>query len=56
MPYFEEVCELFRADRRFKEVEPYVPGEEERTDFERWYIRQGEIGRLSVEKAGWRIV
>jgi tRNA (guanine-N7-)-methyltransferase len=50
LPYYEAVCELFRADGRFKEVAPYVPAEEERTDFELWYIREGSIGRLSVEK------
>lgn len=49
-PYFEEVRELLRADARFREAEPYVPSEVERTDFELWYIRQGEIGRHSVEK------
>ena len=50
MPYFEEVCALFRADARFREVDPYIPNEQERTDFELWYIRQGEVGRMSVEK------
>lgn len=50
IPYFEQVRDLLKADARFVEVEPYVPSEVERTDFELWYIRQGEIGRFSVEK------
>jgi len=52
MPYFEEVRELFNVDARFREIDPYIPPEEERTDFELWYIQRGEIGRCSVERAG----
>ena len=49
-PYFEAVKRLFRDDSRFAEIEPFVPSDEERTDFERWYIEHGPIGRLSVIK------
>lgn len=49
-PYFEAVRELFQNDRRFREIEPFVPTEEEQTDFERWYIERVSIGRLSVAK------
>jgi len=50
LPYCEEVRGLLAADKRFSETEPYVPTENERTDFELWYIRRGEIGRCSVRK------
>lgn len=50
LPYYEAVKDLFRNDRRFREIEPFVPTEEEQTDFERWYIDRGPIGRLSVAK------
>jgi hypothetical protein len=30
---------------------PFVPPEDEQTDFERYYIGQKSIGRLSVRKA-----
>ncbi len=49
-PYYEAVRALFRADPRFRETSPFVPAAEERTDFERWYIERGLIGRLSVTK------
>lgn len=50
IPYYEAVRELFRADPHFREVAPFVPSEEEQTDFERWYIQHGPVGRLSFEK------
>lgn len=49
-PYYETVRSLFQADARFKETAPYLPTEEEQTDFERWYVRQGPVWRLSVIK------
>ncbi|HPJ56654.1 MAG TPA: tRNA (guanosine(46)-N7)-methyltransferase TrmB [Kiritimatiellia bacterium] len=50
-PYFEQLSDIFAADARFAAVEPFVPGEDEQTDFERYYIGQKTIGRLSVVKA-----
>lgn len=49
-PYYDAVHALFEADARFKETAPYLPAEEEQTDFERWYIRQGPVWRFSVVK------
>ncbi len=50
LPYYEEVRELLLADARFESIDPFVPTEEEQTDFERYYVRHGEIGRISVRK------
>ncbi len=52
LPYFEEIRKTLTSDSRFTEVEPFVPAESEQTDFERWYIQRGPIGRCSVQKVG----
>ena len=39
------------GDSRFAAVAPFVPPEDEQTDFERYYIDSKPIGRLSVQKA-----
>ncbi|MDD2240329.1 MAG: tRNA (guanosine(46)-N7)-methyltransferase TrmB [Kiritimatiellae bacterium] len=49
-PYFEQLSAIFAADARFAPVPPYVPPEDEQTDFERYYIGQKPIGRLSVRR------
>ena len=51
LPYFEQLSGIFAADARFAPVAPYVPPEDEQTDFERYYIASKPIGRLSVRKA-----
>ena len=51
LPYFEQLSEIFAGDARFAPVAPYVPPEDEQTDFERYYIASKPIGRLSVRKA-----
>lgn len=51
LPYFEQLSGVFAADARFAPVAPYVPPEDEQTDFERYYIASKPIGRLSVRKA-----
>lgn len=51
LPYFEQLSEVFAGDARFGAIEPFVPPEDEQTDFERYYIGQKPIGRLSVRKA-----
>ena len=51
LPYFEQLSGVFAADPRFAPVAPYVPPEDEQTDFERYYVGQKPIGRLSVRKA-----
>jgi tRNA (guanine-N7-)-methyltransferase len=50
-PYYDAVRELFCADSRFQVTDPFIPSDDEQTDFERWYIQRGPIGRLSVVKA-----
>ena len=50
LPYFEQLSGVFAADARFAPVAPYVPPEDEQTDFERYYIESKPIGRLSVRK------
>ena len=50
LPYFERLSEIFAGDARFAPVAPYVPPEDEQTDFERYYVATKPIGRLSVRK------
>lgn len=52
LPYYEEIKAILDADARFRPVEAFVPGPEEQTDFERWYITRGPIGRCSYERLG----
>lgn len=52
LPYFEQLSEVFAGDARFEPIAPYVPPEDEQTDFERYYIASKPIGRLSVRRAG----
>ena len=49
-PYFEQLSEIFLGDSRFVPVEPFVPPEDEQTDFERYYVGQKHIGRLSLRR------
>ena len=51
LPYFEQLSGIFAADARFAPIEPFVPPEDEQTDFERYFIGSKPIGRLSVRKA-----
>lgn len=51
LPYFEQLSGIFAGDARFAPVAPYVPPEDEQTDFERYYVATKPIGRLSVRKA-----
>lgn len=50
LPYFEQLSAIFAGDARFAPVAPYVPPEDEQTDFERYYVESKPIGRLSVRK------
>ncbi len=50
LPYFEEVRDILRQDRRFEEVPPFVPAPEEQTDFELYYAKRVRIGRLSLRR------
>ncbi len=50
-PYFEQLVGVFAGDARFAPADPYIPPEEEQTDFERYYIGAKSIGRLSLRKA-----
>ena len=49
LPYFEEIHELLRGDKRFSEVGAFEPSDEERTDFELVFSHK-EIGRCSFRK------
>lgn len=49
--YFEEIHALLLSDARFEPIPTFVPREEERTDFERVFLTQGQpIGRCSFRK------
>jgi tRNA (guanine-N7-)-methyltransferase len=47
--YAVEVAKLFRKDERFDEIDPFVPSEDERTDFEIVFTGK-PIGRVSIRK------
>ena len=49
LPYFEEIAEILRSDDRFEEIPPFIPDEEEKTDFELLFAHK-QIGRISVRK------
>lgn len=49
LPYFEGVKEIMDRDARFEGVDAFVPSEEERTDFELYYL-----GRTPIGRASWR--
>ena len=50
LEYFEQALALLQADARFEAVEPFVPSEEETTDFELIFAGQGKpIGRCSFK-------
>lgn len=46
LPYFDEVSALLQADKRFIEETPFMPTDDERTDFELMFIEK-PIGRCS---------
>lgn len=50
LPYFGEIASIVADDPRFELVPPFLPAEEERTDFELLFIEQKPIGRLSFRK------
>lgn len=49
-PYFEEIEDLLRNDERFLLTAPFVPSEEEQTDFEMYYAGKKAIHRCSVAR------
>ena len=51
LPYFEQLSAVFAADARFAPIAPFIPPEDEQTDFERYYVESKPIGLLSVRKA-----
>lgn len=50
IPYYEEMEALLEQDGGFRRVETLVPERHERTEFERYYVRHGKIGRLSFQR------
>lgn len=49
-PYYAAIREVFDADPRFEPIAPIVRDEEEQTDFEQLFLRQG----LSIHAIGYR--
>lgn len=50
LSYYEEVKAILARDKRFGEIPAFEPPEDERTDFELYYIRHVTIGRCSFRK------
>lgn len=50
LPYFEEVKAILAADKRFVEIPAFEPTEDERSDFELYYIQHKKIGRCSFQR------
>ncbi|HMP72851.1 MAG TPA: tRNA (guanosine(46)-N7)-methyltransferase TrmB [Kiritimatiellia bacterium] len=51
LPYFDEVQLQLAHQPALKPTEVFVPTEEERTDFELWYLDKKPIGRASYQIA-----
>jgi len=52
MNYFEQILQLLRNDARFREIPPFVPREQERTDFELIFLNnEARIGRCSFQRS-----
>lgn len=50
LPYFHELYEQLHRDSRFDEIPTFIPTPEERTDFERIFLHQTPIARVSIRK------
>lgn len=50
MPYFEQVRELLQRHPGLEPISPYVPPDDEKTDFELLFTGRLPIGRFSVRK------
>ena len=50
LSYFYEVLDLLLPDKRFQEIEPYIPDADHRTDFERLFRTSKPIGRYSFRR------
>ncbi len=50
--YFDEALPVFDTHRLFRRVEPFVPTEEEQTDFELIFAGKG----CTINRASWQIV
>ena len=52
LDYFDQMTKVVAADDRFVEAEPYVPDDEERTEFETTFLKLGKkANRLSFKLA-----
>lgn len=51
VPYYTEVVEMLEADARFEPVTPYLPTDDERSDFELMFIEERPANRYSFRKA-----
>ncbi len=52
IPYLEAVRELVGNDPRFEEITPYLPADDEKTNFELLFEGKKTIGRCSFHKVG----
>jgi len=51
LDYFDIIAKILRHDDRFKEIEPFEPGEDEKSDFERLFLSQNKpIGRCGFQR------
>ena len=51
-PYFEEIVALLGQERGFRRIDPYLPSEEEVTEFERRHAPHGPIHRAGYRRVG----
>ncbi len=49
-PYFAEIKEVIRRDGRFEAIPPFIPEEEERTDFEIAFLGKRPVFRCSFRR------
>ncbi len=52
LPYFDDIESLLAAHGGFDQTPTFEPREHERTEFERYYIKNKMIGRCSFRKRG----
>ena len=55
LAYAEEIRELFQADNRFSPCPVFEPEPDKRTDFELYYVDQGDIGRCSFKRVSTEV-
>lgn len=51
-PYFEDVVDILERTPAIESVPPYIPHEEERSDFERMFMHERPANRYSFRRTG----